>query len=77
MRMPEEERPPMADDIVPYEDGVDWIDTLTDDQCLEVFWLYLEDPDAFFARHPKALLGQALRYALKEVIRTSPRNPGA
>jgi len=70
----------MADEIVPYEDGAAWIDSLTDDQCLEVFWLYLEDPEAFFARYPKALLGQALRYALREVIRTSgaaARNPGA
>lgn len=78
--MPGEERPQLADEIVPHEDGVAWIDTLSDDQCLEVFWLYLEDPDAFFARYPKPLLGQALRYALREVIRTAgtpPRNSGA
>jgi hypothetical protein len=54
--------------IVPFEPGTDWIDQLTDDQCLEVFWLYLEKPEEFFAQHPAALLGQALRYALKAVV---------
>lgn len=53
--------------IAPYEPGADWIDELTDDQCLEVLWLYLESPDDFFAKHPKPLLGQALRYALRRV----------
>ena len=53
--------------IQPSEVGSDWIDDLSDDQCLEVLWLYLEDPDAFFARYPKPLLGQALRYALRQV----------
>lgn len=46
-----------------------WIDQLTDEQCLEVFWLYLESPDEFFAQHPPALLGQAMRFALNEVAR--------
>ena len=54
--------------IVPFESGTDWIEELTDDQCLEVFWLYLEKPEEFFAQHPPALLGQALRYALKAVF---------
>lgn len=54
--------------IAPYVSGTDWIDELTDDQCLEVLWLYLESPDEFFAQHPKKLLGQALRYALRAVI---------
>lgn len=54
--------------ILPEEPGSDWIDDLTDDQCLEVFWLYLESPDEFFARYPKPLLGQALRYALRAVV---------
>lgn len=54
--------------IVPFEPGADWIDDLTDDQCLEVFWLYLESPEDFFAKHPKPLLGQALRYALRRVL---------
>ena len=56
------------DQIVPHEAGTDWIDDLTDDQCLEVFWLYVESSEEFFAQHPKALLGQALRYALRAVI---------
>ncbi len=53
--------------ILPEERGSNWIDDLTDDQCLEVLWLYLENPDEFFARYPKPLLGQALRYALRAV----------
>lgn len=51
--------------IVPTESGSDWIEDLTDDQCLEVYWLYLEEPAEFFKRYPKPLLGQALRYALR------------
>ena len=57
--------------VAPHQEGSDWIDNLTDDECLEVFWLYLESPDEFFARYPKPLLGQALRYALRHVIATS------
>jgi hypothetical protein len=53
--------------LEPIANGTGWIDELTDDQCLEVLWLYLDDPDTFFAEHPKRLLGQALRYALKKV----------
>ena len=56
--------------IRPDEPGSDWIDDLTDDQCLEVFWLYLDSPGDFFSRYPKPLLGQALRYALRAVIRS-------
>ena len=58
--------------IAPYEPGTDWIDDLTDDQCLEVFWLYVESPDDFFAKYPKPLLGQALRYALRCVFAGAP-----
>jgi len=58
--------------IAPYETGADWIDELTDDQCLEVFWLYVESPEDFFAKHPKPLLGQALRYALRRVFADAP-----
>ena len=57
--------------IVPNESGSDWIDDLTDDQCLEVFWLYVESPEEFFAKHPKPLLGQAMRYALRAVLAAS------
>lgn len=48
--------------------GPDWIDQLTDSQCMEVFWLYLEAPDEFLDRHPPALLGRAMRKALREVV---------
>ena len=61
-----------VDRILPYEPGTAWIDDLTDDQCLEIFWLYLENPDEFFAQHPKPLLGKALRYALREIFKEQP-----
>jgi len=51
----------------PNEPGSDWIDELTDSQCAEVFWLYVDPPEPFLARYPPALLGQALRYALRQV----------
>jgi len=47
--------------------GVDWIDTLSDEQCMEIFWLYVDPPEPFLAAHPPKLLGQAMRYALKQV----------
>ena len=42
-----------------------WIDELTDEQCMEVFWLYVDPPEPFLERYPPELLGKALRYALK------------
>ena len=56
--------------IEPYESGAAWIDDLTDDECLEVFWLYLESPEEFFGKYPKPLLAEALRYALRQIITT-------
>ena len=53
--------------IRPDETGTDWIDELADEQCMEIFWLYVEPAEPFLASHPPALLGQALRYALKRV----------
>jgi hypothetical protein len=53
----------------PDESGVEWIDDLTDAQCMEIFWLYVDPPEAFLSRHPPALLGVALRYALRAVVR--------
>lgn len=64
------------DKILPGEPGADWINELSDDQCLEVFWLYVESPDEFFASHPKALLGQALRYALRKIATGPTTTPG-
>ncbi len=51
------------------EYGTGWIDELTDEQCMEIFWLYVEPPEPFLERHPPALLGRAMRYALKAVVR--------
>ena len=46
-----------------------WIDELTDEQCAEVFWLYVDPPEPFLRRYPPTLLGQALRYALRAIAR--------
>ena len=51
----------------PSESGTGWIDQLTDEQCMEVFWLYVDPPEPFLERYPPALLGRALRFALKKV----------
>lgn len=56
-------RPP----LLPGEPGTDWIDQLTDSQCMEVFWLYVDPPEPFLARFPPALLGAAMRHALRQV----------
>lgn len=53
--------------VTPDFEGTDWIDTMPDDQCMEVFWLYVDPPEAFLAQHDPALLGAALRRALREV----------
>ena len=57
-------------EVNPHESGSAWIEELTDDQCLEVFWLYLESPEEFFGKYPKPLLAKALRYALRAIIAT-------
>ena len=44
-----------------------WIDEMTDDQCIEVFWLYVDPPEPFLARYPPQLLGAAMRRALREI----------
>jgi hypothetical protein len=48
--------------------GSAWIDELSDEQCMEIFWLYVEPPEAFLRRHPPRLLGAAMRHALRLVI---------
>lgn len=45
-----------------------WIDEISDEQCKEIFWLYLESPDEFLAAHPAPLLGAAMRFALRRVL---------
>jgi hypothetical protein len=63
----------MAADVpAPHEPGTAWIDDLTDAQCMEVFWLYVDPPEEFLQRHPPALLGRALRFALKQVAARYP-----
>jgi hypothetical protein len=53
--------------LPPHDSGTDWIDQLTDSQCMEVFWLYVDPPEPFLARYPAALLGRAMRHALRQV----------
>lgn len=45
-----------------------WINEISDEQCMEIFWLYLESPDEFLNAHPAPLLGAAMRYALRQVL---------
>lgn len=54
-------------DINPNESKCDWIEELTDSQCMEIFWLYVDPPEEFLASHPPTLLGHAMRHALREV----------
>src|SRR5689334_2868084 len=48
--------------------GPSWIDALTDEQCKEIFWLYVEEPDRFLNAYPAPLLGAAMRYALRVIL---------
>jgi hypothetical protein len=53
--------------LSPAPSGTSWIDELTDEQCMEIFWLYVEPPEPFLERYPPALLGKAMRFALRAV----------
>lgn len=64
-------------DIAPREPGWHWIDDLTDAQCMEIFWLYVDPPEPFLERHPPALLGQAMRRALRQVVEDLDRRGAA
>lgn len=57
--------------IKPDPAGTDWIDDLTDEQCMEIFWLYVDPPEPFLEAHPPALLGLAMRFALRQVLASS------
>jgi hypothetical protein len=60
----------VVDDGAPNDEalaGSDWIDALSDEECMEIFWLYVDPPEPFLAAHPPALLGQAMRFALRRV----------
>ena len=48
--------------------GPSWIDQLSDEQCMEIFWLYVDPPEEFLRSHPAPLLGAAMRYALRKVF---------
>ena len=65
--------------LTPDIQGSGWIDELSDEQCKEIFWLYVDDPDQFLSSHPAPLLGRAMRYALHQVARSAgatPETPG-
>jgi hypothetical protein len=51
-------------------EGFAWIDAMTDAECMEVFWLYVDPPEPFLARHSPQLLGAAMRRVLREVAQT-------
>ncbi len=55
-------------DVTPDVAGTAWIDALSDEQCMEIFWLYVDPPEPFLQAHPPALLGRAMRYALRQVV---------
>jgi hypothetical protein len=54
----------------PEANGIDWIDELSDEQCMEIFWLYVNLPEPFLEAHRPELLGQAMRFALREVAKS-------
>ena len=54
--------------------NADWIDELSDSQCMEIFWLYVDPPEPFLEAHHPALLGQAMRYALRQVATEAERS---
>lgn len=59
----------MRVDVTPEPpDGTAWIDELSDEQCMEIFWLYVEAPEDFLRAHPAPLLGAAMRHALRLVV---------
>jgi hypothetical protein len=61
----------MSAEINSRGDDLAWIDAMTDDQCMEVFWLYVDPPEPFLARYPPQLLGAAMRRALREIAQAS------
>jgi len=56
--------------------GASWIEELSDEQCMEIFWLYVEQPEAFLASRPAPLLGAAMRHALRLVLASESKPPG-
>ncbi len=62
-------------EIAPHETGWSWIDELTDAQCMEIFWLYVDPPEPFLQNHSPALLGSAMRRALRQVLSDTGHDP--
>ena len=62
----------MSPDRVPAAEqartGHSWIDEISDEECMEIFWLYVDPPEPFLAAYPPQLLGAAMRYALRAVV---------
>lgn len=59
----------MTDPLLPPDGaGTAWIEELTDSQCMEIFWLYVDPPEQFLQAYPAPLLGAAMRRALREVV---------
>lgn len=56
--------------------GSSWIDELSDEQCMEIFWLYVEPPEEFLRSHSARLLGAAMRYALHVILEDGARASG-
>jgi hypothetical protein len=59
----------------PRADDFAWIDAMTDAQCMEVFWLYVDPPEPFLAQYSPRLLGAAMRRALREIAETYTEDP--
>ncbi len=55
--------------------GTEWIDELSDEQCMEIFWLYVDPPEPFLQAYPAKLLGHAMRFALREVAASIEESP--
>ncbi len=52
-----------------------WIDDISDEECMEVFWLYVDPPEPFLAAYPPSLLGAAMRYALRAIVERPTDRP--
>jgi hypothetical protein len=59
---------PVVDVSPEVPQGASWIDELSDAQCMEIFWLYVDQPEEFLRSHPAPLLGAAMRHALRLVL---------
>ncbi|HEY2804605.1 MAG TPA: hypothetical protein VGI92_01980 [Gemmatimonadales bacterium] len=58
----------MAVTVFPGTPDTAWINELSDEECMEVFWLYVDPPEPFLNAHPAPLLGAAMRHALRLIV---------